>query len=342
MKNVVEPLGPTLVQVPDRQSNVAFLESFASQMFAGRGTYGWNCGWQGDSYLILMYAQLQPQVIYEETIQSRGLDGFKVLALTDCDILPKSAVQAIKQFQDNGGMIIGDENLCPAIQPDVLMEPFARPQEADVARRKLLDAAAKLRKQLDPHYTRYAQSDNPNVITRVRQYRSTDYVFLVNDLREFGDYVGHHRLVMESGLPSQATLTLAHRGAAVYDVVAHRQLEAFADGDTVRMNGNLGPCEGRLLMVVDGHIASLRLETPETANLGDAVTIKLAVLDGEGRPVEAIAPAAPCDHRPGRPGGGVQRVLRRQGWQAEGDPQHRHQRQAGTVASRGPSTLPAV
>ena len=42
LKEVVEPLGPTLMQVPDRSSDVAFLESFASQMFARRGTYGWG------------------------------------------------------------------------------------------------------------------------------------------------------------------------------------------------------------------------------------------------------------------------------------------------------------
>ena len=40
VKEVVEPLGPTLMQVPDRKSDVAYLESFASQMFARRGTYG--------------------------------------------------------------------------------------------------------------------------------------------------------------------------------------------------------------------------------------------------------------------------------------------------------------
>lgn len=55
---VIRPLGPTLVQIPDRKSDVAFLESFASQMFARRGTYGWNGGWEGDAYLILAYAGL--------------------------------------------------------------------------------------------------------------------------------------------------------------------------------------------------------------------------------------------------------------------------------------------
>ena len=42
---------------------MAFLESFTSQMFARRGTYGWNHTWAGDMYHVLMYAQLQPRVL---------------------------------------------------------------------------------------------------------------------------------------------------------------------------------------------------------------------------------------------------------------------------------------
>ena len=36
--DVVQPLGPTLLQVPDPPARVALLESFASQVFAQRGT----------------------------------------------------------------------------------------------------------------------------------------------------------------------------------------------------------------------------------------------------------------------------------------------------------------
>jgi len=37
---VVKPLGPTLLQIPEINSDVAFLESFTSQMYAGVGEYG--------------------------------------------------------------------------------------------------------------------------------------------------------------------------------------------------------------------------------------------------------------------------------------------------------------
>ena len=126
-RTLYEPLEPALMQVPDRRSDVAFLESFAAQMFAARGTYGWNGGWQGDAYLVLQYAQLQPQVIYDETVMKRGLDGYRVLVLTDCDVLTEGLVRRIKAFQAAGGLTIGDERLTPAIKPDILLRSFTRP-----------------------------------------------------------------------------------------------------------------------------------------------------------------------------------------------------------------------
>ena len=88
VEDVVVPLGPTLLRVPDAPSDVAFLESFTSQMFARRGTYGWNHRWSGDLYHVLMWAQLQPRVLYEESLlKEDGLEGVKLLVMGDCDVL---------------------------------------------------------------------------------------------------------------------------------------------------------------------------------------------------------------------------------------------------------------
>jgi len=290
VKTVIEPLGPTLIQVPDRPSDVAFLESFASQMFARRGTWGWNGGWAGDAYLILHYAHLQPRVVYDETIQEEGLDDFKVLVAADCDVLPKSVVEKIQAFQDRGGIIIGDENLCPALQPDILLESYARPKEADMAKSMMLEQAENLRAELDPHYARYADSSDPSVITRVRTYGSTDYLFAVNDNREFGGYVGHHGLVMENGLPTQATLNVSREGGHVYDLVAHREVRPTAGREGIDLQVQFGPCEGRLFVITDRAIDAVRIEAPQQARPGESVNIKAAVVDAEGRPIDAVVP----------------------------------------------------
>ncbi len=286
---VVRPLGPTLVQVPDAEKDVAFLESFASEMFAGRGTYGWNGSWAGDMWLICQYAALQPRVVFEETIQQRGLDGYKVLVMPDCDVLPASVVEAVLAFQERGGIVVGDERLCPAIEPDMLVETHARPKQADEARGMNVEKALALREALDRQYERMADSSTPDVIPYLRRYGSTDYLFAVNDRRQYGDYVGHHGLVMEDGLPTDAVLTL-RRAGEVYDLLAGRRVDATAEDGVIRLERHFGPCEGHLLMITDRPIAGVRITAPEQAKPGETMTIQVAVVDAAGRPLDAVVP----------------------------------------------------
>jgi len=290
VKEVIEPLGPTLRQVPDRPADVAYLQSFASQMFAKRGTYGWNGGWGGDGYLILQYAGLQPEVIYDETVQRDGLGKFKVVVAFDCDVLPRSVVDKLKAFQAAGGIIVGDDHLCPALQPDLVVAPIARPKDAAEAKALLLDRAANLRKELDPHYARYWSSDQPEIVVRARQHKSSDYLFAVNDHREFGDYVGHHKLVQENGLPLYATLTLNRPAGHVYDLLQHRAVSARVADGRLTLPQSFGPCEGRLFLVTDQPIADVKLTVPSEAQPGAALAIGIAVVDEAGQPIEAIVP----------------------------------------------------
>jgi len=134
------------------------------------------------------------------------------------------------------------------------------------------------------------ESSDPSVITRVRSYGSTDYLFAVNDNREFGGYVGHHGLVMENGLPTQATLNVSREGGYVYDVVAHREVRPTAGREGIDLEVQLGPCEGRLFVITDRAIDAVRIEASQQARPGESVTIKAAVVDAEGRPIDAVVP----------------------------------------------------
>lgn len=288
IRDLVEPLGPTLLSVPDADKDVAFLESFAAEMFAGRGTYGWNGSWAGEMWLICQYAALRPEVVFEETISERGLDRYKVLVMPDCDVLPASVVEAVLEFQQRGGIVVGDGRLTPAIEADFSVAVHPRSRQADEARQMNIDKALELRRQLDAAYRRDVDSSTPDVVPYLRRYKSTDYLFAVNDAREFGNYVGHHGLVMEDGLPSDTQLTLA-RGGYVYDLVARRQV-ASSDGQTLRLQRHFGPGEGQLLMVTAKPIDSVRIEAPQRAAAGDSVEIVVEVVDADGEPLDAVVP----------------------------------------------------
>ena len=81
MHKVIKPLGPVLKRIPEREREVAVLESFASAIFARRATWGGK-GWPFELHLAMLWANLAPKVVYDETILRDKLDGVKVLVNT--------------------------------------------------------------------------------------------------------------------------------------------------------------------------------------------------------------------------------------------------------------------
>jgi len=290
IREVVRPLGPTLRQVPGVRSDVALLESFASEMFARRGTYGWNGGWAGDAYHALVYAGQQPEIVFDESIVSRGLDGYRVLVMPDCDVITRSMAERIREFQKKGGVGVGDERLCPAIRPEIRLTSYRRTGKADRDKAALLAIAADLRRQLGAHTSRRVRTSDPEVVPYLRRHGASDYVFVVNDHREFGSYVGHHGIVMENGVPAAATVTVRRNRGAVYDLVEHRRVPDRIDAGQLVFDTHLGPCDGRVYLVTPEPIATVRIDVPPHAVRGAAVSCAVEILDAAGRPIDAVVP----------------------------------------------------
>ncbi|MBI3921974.1 MAG: hypothetical protein HY318_11205 [Armatimonadetes bacterium] len=289
-RDVVRPLGPTLLQVPDRKTDVAMLESFTSQMFAGRGSYGWSESWESSMHLILQWAHLQPKILFDETVVRDGLDNYRVLVMPNCDVLTESVVRKIKDFQKRGGIVVADENLCPAIIPDIVLPSYKRTGKADEDKTALQAKAADLRQQLDAFYTRYGDATNPDIVIRFRQYRDTDYLFALNDKRTFGEYVGHHGKVMEKGLPNSAKISVQRKGGYIYDLVTHKAVLVKTSGNAMQLDASFGPGDGRVYMITSKKIAGVQIEAPTKAKRGSPVNAIVSVVDGKGTALNAVVP----------------------------------------------------
>ncbi|QDT88588.1 LamG-like jellyroll fold domain-containing protein [Gimesia algae] len=286
-REILEPLGPTLLKVPDRQADVAYLDSFTSQIFAGRGSYGY---YHDEAYLTLLHAQLQPEVIFEETLLKKGLDQYKLLVLADCDVLTRSVVEKILAFQKRGGIVIGDPNLTPAIKADIVLPKFVRSKRTQEDQKTILQHAAQLKSALAGRYEWYSQSTTPEIVTRTRSAGISDYVFVVNDRREFGTYVGQHGLVMEDGLPAEGKLTLLRDGGHVYDLQANREIPAQNAEHKVSWPVQLGPCEGRVFLVTPTPIAAVKITGAQSTPAGKPLELLVSVLDSKSKTIPAVIP----------------------------------------------------
>jgi hypothetical protein len=292
VREVVEPLGPTLMQIPEAPCEVAFLESFTSQMFSARGGYGSNIGWPADVWLALQHAHIQCDIMYEESLLNGALAGRKVLVMPHCDVLTKSVADAIRSWQAAGGKIIADEFLCPAIKADVKLASFQREKRAAADKAKTLALSGKLVNATATLLANPFICDNPEVITHRRSYGSTDYLFLVNDHREAGTYVGQHGLVLENGLPSIANIVSPPgKPRFGYDLKEGTRVQ-----DGMSFQVKLGPADGSVFMFLDEPIAGPVVNGPDRAKAGSRALFKVAIHGASHRPVAAIIPVEVAIH----------------------------------------------
>lgn len=292
LAGVVGKLGPVLKRVPERPAEVAVLESFASAIFAERGTYG-SSGWGFDAVLMLLWANLSPKIIYEETILRDGFGKLKVLVMPHCDVLPKGVYEAVCRFQEKGGLIVGDEFLVLGITPDIHVDSIRRdrdkPQETKAARTA---SGCRIRKELSPYYTPYAAASNPDLVTHVRSSGNADYLFVINDKRTFGDYFGPYGMIAEKGVPNQGTVTVNREAGAVYDLVQSKKVEFRSQNGKTEIPVDFKGSGGKLFLLLPEAIGRVALVMPETAVAGKAFRINAGIFDKKGKTVNTIHPIA--------------------------------------------------
>lgn len=287
---MVEPLGPALMQVPDQRSEIAFFESFTSQMFARRGSYGSNNDWAADVWLALQHAHAQCDIVFEETLLKNGLSGRKVLVMPFCDVLAKPVVEKIAAWQKKGGKIIADEFLCPALKADLVLPSFKRTKKASEDKAKVLELAKSLRAQQAVPLPKLAECDNPEIVVRSRAYGDARCIFAINDHREPGGYVGQHGLVLENGLPSTGTISLPMEGATIYDLQSGEMIVGRRSEGRTSWPAGLGPCEGRIFLVMPKALLSLEVELPESAKAGNTAVIAISISNTAKEPAKAVIP----------------------------------------------------
>ena len=316
LKETVAPLGPFLMRLGRESSPVAVLESATTCLMGGYASWGWKA----PAVTFLQRARLDPRVVYEQKVMRDGFADTKVLYVPQCRFLTPSLIGAIRKFQSDGGLLIGDEELVSALKPDIAVPlmsfeaPPASDHAEDVeaaertrgnggsARRETIRAKAfmveqsdKLRHALEKRgYLPRVDSSSAEIVVFNRHWRGTPYVFAVNDRRTFGDYVGPWGMVMEQGLPccGEVSISCPAGGVdAVYELAKGGELpfRRLPNGK-VAVSLEFATNDGRLLAFLPKRISSVALDVPKAVTCGDALSGEFRVLGSDGRPVEAVLP----------------------------------------------------
>jgi hypothetical protein len=279
-RELVQPFGPMLREIGNRPADVALLESFAAQVFAGRATYGWAGGTIGAAWHACQYAGLQMDIIYDESVRAGALERYKVLVLPDADVLTRAVVERVRAFQQRGGIVIADERLTPALKADIVL-PVNEAANAE-HKAKCLEVAALLRVRLAGRFVPFALSANPQVVLHTRQRGEVQYLFAINDQRDFGDYVGTYGLVQEIGLPAQTSLAIQRAGVKVIDLLAGREVSTREEAGVTHFDAALEPGGGALFVIVERLPTELALGAPAEVARGSQAAFEVELRDDRG------------------------------------------------------------
>ena len=290
---VIVPLGPVLKKVPERPLEVAILESVASSFYAPKHfPMGWSKGWSADLHLALQWGHFQPGVVYDEhLLANRHISKLKVLFVPGLEVITEPVLAKLNELRSKGVIIVGDEFTVPALMVDYRIKSITRNTLDPVKTKKeLQNLGRELAVLLEKHAPRPATASNQDLVVRQRGCDRADYVFVVNDKRTFGNYVGQWGLVQEKGLPNAGVITLRHPALAAYDLVAHREIGLKKVSGGCSFEVNTAPGDGKLVLLLDRKIEKLSIQTPAVVKRGEKFSVVCRIADAANKPFKACLP----------------------------------------------------
>ena len=253
---------------------------------------GWSKGWAADLHLALQWGHFQPAIVYDEhLLKEKNIGQLKVLFVPGLEVVTEPVLAALNKLRSRGVVIIGDEFTAPALMVDYRIKSVTRNTlDPAAAKEELQKLGIELAVLLSKYEVRSVLATNQDLIVRQRGNDKADYVFVVNDKRTYGKYVGQWKLVQEKGLPNSGGIVVNHPAVCGYDLVKHREVPLVSMNNKTLFYVNVAPGDGMLVLLLDRKIDQLTLEMPDTLEKGRGFEMKIAVTDEKNQPVPAILP----------------------------------------------------
>lgn len=303
-KNVLQPFWPMLRELDHTKKPCAFLLSFGSQLFGRQtwGGYGYSSG--NGYYAVLNMAHLPADIIFDESILNDRLKDYKILFMHGISHLPQGVFDKIVLFAKSGGLVVCGQPFAKLIPGAVEFDPdmtkrskcslynykrengfTAAQMEADM-RKYALEMRRRFLDKIRP----YADCPSELVLLNTLEHGPSKYLFVINDKRIAGDYVGQFECALEKGVPQDTSVSISEIGCAVYDLLTHKRVDVSEkDGKTV-WNVDLPAAGGRIYAIYPKPIAKLTVSVPPDLRIGKTAYFSIKVLDADGNPMPGSQP----------------------------------------------------
>ena len=299
-RELIVPYGPMFRFMLRSPRRTAVLQSAVSTLYGRTGNYGNADKTFADAYNVLLLAQLQPEIVYDEDLHS-SLDSFDLLVLADTNVLREKEFEAIRAFSEKPGKLLLVDRKSPLKFPKAVAVDFPDTGKmlASLQQKSWIRAGAVLKKQLSLlGWKNDFSAASDSVILSRRMGEGDGALFIVNDLRVPGGYLGKYGKLLDEGVPQRTLVTFPaetmRAGRVLYDVAARRPVK------TNPYEVYLPPCGGKwfyaasseitglevrtdLSEVRPGQTLSIRIQLKSAGKLAGSQAIRLTVRDSAGR-----------------------------------------------------------
>jgi hypothetical protein len=304
-EQVLLPFGGVFRKLKTAPRKVAVLDSWASRVYGvcPRPYSHYQNYFIYNFYTLLNMAHIPADVIFEETVLDKGLDGYDMLVLPCCDTFPESVYEKICEFEKKGGKIVADQWLRADI-PNVIRFDFdfsyrknvnanainkgiqfasnedtvfktdwkrqkARGVTAEEDRDTMEAYCKQLRNVLNENFEREVDCDTPRVLMNRLDCGKTKYLVLVNDNRAYDERIGKYKAMLGKGMPQSAVVTWKGIGKneVLYDLISGTRLDCthLASGE-VSFEIELPASGGALVMVAPEELGKPEVACPVCIN----------------------------------------------------------------------------
>ena len=320
----IGPLSGLILQWKNRPRRIAILRSFASQIFR-------EVRWPNNTWLenCAVYGGVPFDVLYDSDFEtdSDPLASYRMLIVSRAVCLTRPTFRRIREFAKRGGVVVVDPEtlveipgaicLKPSGSLDQFREAMAKQEKAlqdegvAVDSPRYVEAMSRWATEdrgrngvdpafldlLDEHVAPEARSLTMNTWLNLLAAEDANYVAVVNNLRTLGPMYGHFGKVREKGIPQTARVVFdPSLGSVAYDLIRHEQIEFTVQDGKAELTLDLPAAGGRLLMLLDRPVASLRV-TAQVDDVswgnqtGHEVQIAATLSDSADRPIKGLIPA---------------------------------------------------
>ena len=290
---LINPVGVLVGGLPAEQAKAALLETDGLHFIQPGAGDNWVSHWlKRTASRTLARARLPYDWITDDHVYAGWLKHYKAVFVPGAWCLPERTHRALVAYAEAGGKVVVDRVMraeIPGAQR-LDIETQAYPDEA-VARE--LGGWAKSFRDANPTWAQVTPVDS--TFTYTREAGPARYLFVINDHRESGPQYDRWKVMLnaigrepreplrDKGLPQEVQVSIPS-AVAVYDVLAHRQLEPRLDRGRQRFAVRLEPGGAAVLAAFPRAMLKLDMRVPARIAAGTEATLSLTVLDRSGQP----------------------------------------------------------